>query len=202
MTAARHEALQALPAGAAKVAAKDSDYVFITFILHHLPHGVIGLLVAVIFAATLSSKAAELNALATTTMVDFYHPLLRRRAGEAHDVRLSRWFTAGWGAVALAFALFASFAENLIEAVNILGSIFYGVVLGMFLVAFFLHRVGGTALFWAALAAQGLVLLGFFTLGISYLWYNLIGCGLCVALSAILQGCLPARPAAPALSPS
>ncbi len=173
---------------------KDSDYVFITFVLHYLPHGLIGLLIAVIFAATLSSKAAELNALGTTTTVDIYCHLRRLPSGDRHDVRVSRWFTAGWGVIALSFALLARFAENLIEAVNILGSIFYGVVLGMFLVAFFLKRVGGTALFWSALLAQILVLVGFFELSIGYLWYNLIGCALCVIFSVVLQLFLPRAP--------
>jgi hypothetical protein len=92
-----------------------------------------------------------------------------------------------WGLVALAFALFANLAENLIQAVNIVGSVFYGVVLALFLVAFFLKRVGGTAIFWAALASQALVFVMFFSLNISYLWYNFIGCAVCVLLSLIIQ---------------
>src|ERR1039458_3652059 len=138
----------------------DSDYVFITFILDHLPHGVIGLLVAAFFAAALSSKAAELNALGSTTTIDFYRHIIKRDATDAHYVTASKWFTLLWGLVALAFALFANLVENLIQAVNIIGSVFYGVVLALFLVAFFLRWVGGTAIFWAA--------------SISYLWYNFI----------------------------
>ena len=102
---------------------------------------------------------------------------------------VAKWFTAFWGLVAIAFALFASLAENLIEAINILGSIFYGVVLGIFLVAFFLRRVGGTAVFWAALAAQTLVFVLYFSLSISYLWYNFIGCAACVLFSLVFQAC-------------
>ncbi len=102
---------------------------FITFILKHLPQGMIGLLIAAFFAATLSSKAAELNALASTTTVDFYRFLVKRQAEDAHYVAASRWFTVLWGVVAVGFALFASLAENLIQAVNIVASIFYGVVL-------------------------------------------------------------------------
>ena len=153
----------------------------------------IGLLVAVIFAAALSSKASELNALGATTTVDFYRHLLKREASDAHYVAASKWFTALWGVMALAFALFAHLVENLIQAVNILGSVFYGVVLGLFLVAFFVRRVGGTAVFWSALMAQALVFGLYFTLNISYLWYNLIGCAACVLLSLVLQAALGGR---------
>jgi hypothetical protein len=102
-----------------------------------------------------------------------------------------------WGLFAVAFALFAGFAENLIEAINILGSIFYGVLLGLFLVAFFLRRVGGSAVFFAALAAEGLVIVMYFSLNIGYLWYNIIGCAACVAFSVTLQAVLPPRGRAP-----
>jgi Na+/proline symporter len=170
--------------------ANDSDYVFITFILRYLPHGLIGLLVAAFFAAALSSKSAELNALGSTTTVDIYRHIVRRESTDAHYVVASRLFTALWGLVAIAFALFAHLAENLIQAVNILGSVFYGVVLGLFLVAFFLKGIGGTAVFWAAVAAQALVFILYFSLGISYLWYNVIGCAACVGLSALLQGAI------------
>ena len=174
---------------------KDSDYVFITFILDQLPHGVIGLLIAVMFAAALGSKAGELNALGTTTTIDLwrhFRPLAAH--DEARNVRAAKWFTAFWGIVAIAFALFAGFSENLIEAINIIGSIFYGVVLGIFLVAFFLKRVGGTAVFWAAVTAQALIFALYFlrhsfpTLDISYLWYNLIGCAACVGVEPRASG--------------
>jgi Na+/proline symporter len=166
---------------------KDSDYVFITFILDHLPHGVIGLLIAAFFAAALSSKAAELNALGSTTTVDFNRHIIKREAGDAHYVTASKCFTLLWGLVAVGFALFATLADNLIQAVNIVGSLFYGVVLGLFLVAFFFKRVGGTAVFWAALAAQVLVFVFHFSHTISYLWYNPIGCVACVVFSLCLQ---------------
>ena len=168
----------------------DTDYVFITFILGHLPHGLIGLLIAAFFNATLSSKAAELNALASTTTVDFYRFIVKGRQDDAHYVSATRWFTVMWGSVAVGFALFASLVENLIQAVNIVASIFYGVVLGMFLVAFFLRQVHGTAVFWAAIAAQLLVFALYASLEISYLWYNVIGCGACVGFSLLLQAAL------------
>jgi len=178
----------------------DADYVFITFILDYLPHGLIGLLVAAFFAAALSSKAAELNALGSTTTIDFYRHLVKREATDAHYVRMTKWFTLFWGLVALAFALFCHLAENLIQAVNIVGSIFYGVVLALFLVAFFIRHVSGTAVFWAALAAQTLVFVLYFSLSISYLWYNFIGCAACVGLSLLLQAILGNRPTNSSLS--
>ncbi len=174
-------------------AGNDADYIFVTFILRYLPHGLIGLLIAAFFAAALGSKAGELTALASTTVVDLYRPLLGQHRPDAHHVAASRWFTVLWGLVAIAFALFAHLSENLIQAVNIIGSIFYGVVLGIFLTAFFLRRVGGTAVFWSALLSQAIVFALYGTLSISYLWYNLIGCALCMGLSVILQRLLPPR---------
>jgi Na+/proline symporter len=185
--AARTETTAILRAGGPRATANDADYVFITFILGHLPHGLIGLLVTAFFAAALSSKSGELNALGSTTTVDFYRHVVRREASDAHYVAASKWFTAFWGLVAIAFALFANLAENLIQAANIIGSIFYGAPLGLFLVAFFLRRVGGTAVFWAALAAQALVFMLCLT-DISYLWYNVIGCAACILFSLVIQG--------------
>jgi Na+/proline symporter len=173
------------------VETNDTDYVFITWVLHHLPHGMIGLLVAVIFCAAMSSTASELDALATTTVIDLYKPLLKPEGSDQHYIKVSKWLTAGWGSVALSFALMAYLVENLIEAVNILGSLFYGVILGLFLVAFFLKKVGGTAVFWAGIIAQATVILLFTTTSIGYLWYNIIGCALTVTFSLILQRSLP-----------
>jgi SSS family solute:Na+ symporter len=193
-SAIRAEAKAALVAADPRAKTKDSDYVFITFILTQLPHGAVGLLLAVMFSAALSSTAAELAALGTTTTVDVWRHLRPLAAAdEGRNVRVARRFTALWGAVAVAFALFAGFAENLIEAINILGSIFYGVLLGLFLVAFFLRRVGGSAVFLAAVVAQALVIVMYFSLNIGYLWYNLIGCAACIAFSVALQAVLPPR---------
>ncbi len=175
---------------------KDSDYVFLTFILHHLPRGVIGLLIAVIFSAAMSSVASELNALGSTTTVDLYQRLIRPRETDRHYVIASRALTALWGAAVIAFAMFAYMVENLIEAVNILGSLFYGTILGIFLTAFLLKRVGGNAVFPAALLAEATVIVLFFTTDIGYLWYNLIGCGLVLVLGLVLQAVLPGRGAA------
>lgn len=195
----RTNATQVMLANDPGAKSNDADYVFVTFILDHLPHGLIGLLIAAFFAAALQSKAAELNALGSTTTVDFYRHLLKREASDAHYVAASRWFTFFWGLVALAFALFANLEENLIQAVNIVGSVFYGVLLALFLVAFFLKRVGGTAIFWAALTTQVLILISYSLrhqipkLDFSYLWYNFIGCTVCVLLSLILQAALGSK---------
>ncbi|MGH7245243.1 MAG: sodium:solute symporter family transporter [Phycisphaerales bacterium] len=170
--------------------ASDADYVFITFILGYLPHGLIGLLVAAFFAATLSSKSAELNALASTTTIDLYRNLISRTASDSHYVSASRIFTVAWGLVAIGFALFARLAENLIQALNIVGSIFYGPVLALFLVAFFMKWIGGTAIFWAAIGAQILVIALYCTIDIGYLWYNFIGPGACIVFAIAIQGVL------------
>jgi Na+/proline symporter len=143
--------------------------------------------VTVFFAAALSSKAGELNALASTTVVDFYRYVIQPGASDRHYVIASKLFTAFWGIFAIAVALLANLSENLIQASNILGSLFYGVPLGIFLVAFFLRKIGGTAVFWAGLVSLGLVWVLYATLSISYLWYNLIGCAACMVLAALLQ---------------
>jgi len=192
--AVRQEARDALRSVDPKAQTKDSDYVFITFILTELPHGVIGLLIAVMFASALSSKAGELNALGTTSTIDlwrYFRPLAAH--DEARNVRNAKWFTALWGIFAIGFALFVSIAENLIEALNIVASIFYPALLGVFVVAFFLKKVRGPAVFWAAVSAQVLVLAIFFagkvypSHEIGYLWLNPIGVAACVAFSLALQ---------------
>ncbi|MFP4540514.1 MAG: sodium:solute symporter [Opitutales bacterium] len=166
---------------------KDSDYVFITFVLTYLPHGVIGLLIAVIIAAAMSSTASELNALGSTTTVDIYRKLINPDDSDEHTVKMSRWFTAGWGGLAILFALFASLVENLIEAVNIVGSLFYGVILGIFLVAFFLKHVRGSAVFAAAILSQGLNLFLFYRVDLGYLWLNPTGVFSVVVLALVFQ---------------
>ena len=174
----------------------DTDYVFIGFILNHLPHGLIGLLVAAFFAAALSAKAAELNALGSASIVDVYRHVIRPQASDAHYLTVSKRLTVLWGVISVSFALSATLAENLIQAVNIIGSIFYPIMLGLFIVGFFLRWIGGTAVFWGALAAQALVIC-LFVLGktlpryeISYIWFNPLGCAACVLFSALIQGTL------------
>ena len=181
-----------------KIETKDSDYVFITFILNYLPHGIIGLLVAVIFCAAMSSTAGELNALGSTTEVDFYRPLIRSNASERHYLIVAKCLTAAWGVVAISFALLANLVENLIEAVNILGSIFYGPILGLFATAFFLRFVRGSAVFSAALISQALIFVLFKTTELGYLWFNPIGCAAVLILSAVFQKTIFANARQPA----
>ncbi|MCK8504112.1 sodium:solute symporter [Myxococcus fulvus] len=178
---------------------KDSDYIFIGFVKQWLPSGLFGLLIAVILSAAMSSIASELTALGATTTVDFYRRVFRPEASDRHVLIASKLFTVFWGLVAVGFATFASLLDNLIQAVNILGSIFYGTVLGIFLVAFFLKFVRGHAVFTAAVISQATVIGLFMLSDIGYLWYNVIGCALVVALSLVAQSVLPRGPeAAPA----
>jgi len=170
---------------------KDSDYIFIRFVRDWLPSGLFGLLISVILAAAMSSIASELTALGTTTTVDFYRRMLRRDASERQVLVASRAFTILWGLVAVAFASFASLLDNLIQAVNIIGSIFYGTVLGLFLVAFFFRFVRGHAVFIAAVISQSTVVMLWLLSDIGFLWYNVIGCGLVVALGLVIQTIMP-----------
>ncbi len=166
----------------------DKDYIFVSFIMNHLPVGIIGLLLAMIFSAGMSSTAAELSALATTSTVD----VLRADRSEAQQVRHTRLATAFFGLLALLFAAVFSLFDNLIQAVNILGSLFYGTILGIFLVAFFVKHVQGTAVFIAALIAQSIILIIHFSeMDIAFLWYNLIAPAIVVVLALILQILLP-----------
>lgn len=166
---------------------KDSDYIFVRFVLNHMPSGVVGLLLAVILSAAMSSTASELNALGSTSVIDLYKRLWKRDLSDAATVRAGKAFTVFWGLIALAFASFAALLDNLIQAVNILGSIFYGVILGIFLVAFFFRRIGATATLVGALTAQVAVVALFFTSEIGFLWFNLIGCVLVIGVALVAQ---------------
>jgi SSS family solute:Na+ symporter len=170
-----------------KIQANDKDYVFIHFIVNNLPKGIIGLLLAVILAAAMSSTASELNALASTTTIDVYKRNIVRGRDETHYVKASKWLTLGWGILAILIACIANLFDNLIQLVNIIGSVFYGNVLGIFLLAFFFKKVQGNAVFVAAIITQTLILLIYYfgiyeleNLGlepvISYLWLNFVGC--------------------------
>ena len=164
----------------------DKDYVFISFILGYLPSGLIGLLIAVIFSAAMSSTASELNALAATTTVDLY----QRNVGEksaAHFVKASKGFTLAWGLVAILFASVGNLFENLIQLVNIIGSVFYGTILGIFLVAIFIKYIKGKAVFWAAVLSELLILILFFLDVVSFLWLNLIGALLTLGFGLLFQ---------------
>ena len=175
---------------------RDTDYVFMRFVMDYLPKGIVGLLFAVIFSAAMSSSSSELNALGSTSTIDLYKRSINKNASDQHYVLSSKLFTAFWGLGAILFATYASLFENLIQAVNLLGSLFYGSILGIFLVGFFLKWVKGKAVFVAALLSQALILLIHFRNGtgvlgfhweIGFLWYNAIGCLAVMLFSMILQ---------------
>ena len=164
----------------------DKDYVFIHFILTNLPRGLIGLLLAVIISAAMSSTASELNALASTTAIDLY----KRNVGvrdEQHYVKASKWFTLLWGLIAISIACVAHLFDNLIQLVNIIGSIFYGNVLGVFLLAFFIKYVKSNAVFWAAIITQLIIIYLWYIDLMPYLWLNLVGCSIVIIISIIIQ---------------
>ncbi len=198
----RREVKRFLGAVDSDIETEDGDYIFLTFILDHMPKGIVGLLLAVILSAAMSSTAGELNALASTTVVDFYNRLRGRREDEeeildqedrdAATLSVSKLFTAIWGLLAIVIALSANLVDNLIELVNILGSLFYGTILGIFLIAFFAKFVKARSLFPAAIIAElavlithGLKITGYIDIG--YLMYNVIGCGLVLGLSLIFH---------------
>ncbi len=171
----------------------DKDYVFIYYVLNYLPIGFVGLLLAAIFSAAMSSTASALNALASTTTIDIYKRNVKAEKSEIHYVKSTQWFTVLWGLVAIAFACYASLFENLIQFVNILGSVFYGTILGIFLVGFYFKSVKGEALFWGAVISQASIFYIFYLDIVSYLWLNVIGSVLTIALSLILQKILPKK---------
>jgi SSS family solute:Na+ symporter len=154
----------------------DTNYVFLGFVVKYLPAGLVGLVLAAVFAASMSASSAELNALASATVVDVYRRLLDPEAGERRSVLVSRLATVFWGVFAIAFAQQASRLGSLVEAVNILGSLFYGTILGIFLAGFYVRRVSGTAVFAAAIVAEAAVLACYVFTPISFLWYNVLGC--------------------------
>ncbi len=179
-----------------KAETRDTDYVFMRFVMDYLPKGVVGLLFAVIFAAAMSSSSSELNALGNTTTVDLYKRSVKKEGSESHYVNSSKIFTAFWGLGAILFATYASLFENLIQAVNLLGSLFYGTILGIFVVGFFIKWIKGQAVFIGALFSQALILVVHFFNGegllgihwdIGFLWYNVIGCLAVVIFGWVFQ---------------
>lgn len=175
---------------------RDTDYVFMRFVMDYLPTGVIGLLFAVIFSAAMSSTASELNALGSTTTIDVYRRSIAKHGSQYHYLVSSKVFTAIWGIFAILFATYATLFENLIQAVNLLGSLFYGTILGIFVVGFYMKWVKGNAVFIAAFLAEALILLIHYKNGesllgidinIGFLWYNAIGCLAVMLFSALIQ---------------
>jgi len=172
----------------------DKDYVFIHFILNNLPVGLIGLLLAVFFCAAMSSTASELNALASTSLIDIYKRTINPNLTEVSYVGVAKGLTVMWGVIAIIFASVASLFENLIQFVNIIGSLFYGTILGIFLVAFFFKQVGAKAVFIAAILTEAIVIYIYSQDWVAFLWLNLIGCVGVILIGLILQAFIPNTP--------
>ncbi len=183
----RDEAKELIGKSSDLIETNDKDYVFIHFILNNLPRGIIGLLLAVILSAAMSSTASELNALGTTTTMDLYKRNHLKEEDETHYLKASKWFTLLWGIVAIIIACVANLFDNLIQLVNIIGSIFYGNVLGIFLLAFFVRYVKGNAVFVAALITQAIIIVIWALDWFPYLWLNLFGCALVMGIAIVLQ---------------
>ena len=174
----------------------DKDYIFMSYVIDYLPKGIIGLLFAVMFSAAMSSTASELNALASTTTIDIYKRSVKKKENDRHYLMLSKYFTLLWGVLAILFATTASLFENLIQAVNLLGSLFYGTILGIFVVAFYFKNVKSNAVFYCAIAAEIMVVSIHFLnhyqlapnwLQMGYLWYNVVGCLLVILFATLAQ---------------
>ena len=174
----------------------DKDYIFMSYVIDYLPTGIIGLLFAVMFSAAMSSTASELNALASTTTIDVYKRSIRKTENDHHYLMSSKYFTFLWGVLAILFATTASLFENLIQAVNLLGSLFYGTILGIFVVAFYFKKVKSNAVFYCAIFSEILVVFIHFLnhyqiapnwLQMGYLWYNVVGCLLVILFANLAQ---------------
>lgn len=185
--AIRKEATALMQKNNPKADVNDTNYIFLNFITTQLPIGVVGLLIAIIFLASMGSMASGLNSLASTTIIDFYKRLFKKEETDKSYLLASRWTTVIWGLFCIMVAFYASRVGNLIEAVNILGSLFYGTILGIFLVAFYMKRISGTSVFYAALFAEGFIVYAWITDLTAFLWLNVIGCLLVMALAYIIQ---------------
>lgn len=169
----------------------DTNYVFLRFVVDHLPQGLIGLLIAVIFLAAWGSIAAALNSLASSTMCDLHQQYTKKEVSPLQEYRISKYYTLAWGVFCIIVAQFANNMGSLIEAVNVLGSLFYGVILGIFLVAFFCKQIGGTATFYSAIITEAIVVLLFWKSQIAFLWLNAIGAILLVLIAFLIHATLP-----------
>jgi len=165
----------------------DTNYIFLTFVTRYFPIGMVGLVIAAIFAAAMSTISAELNALATTTMVDLYRRHIRKEAPDLHYVRMAKTATVFWGVYAAVFASFGARLGSLIEAVNRVGSLFYGSLLGVFVLAFGFPQVTGTGAFIGLIAGEVAILLTSWLTEISYLWYNVVGCVVVVVVGLVVS---------------
>ena len=187
----RSEVKRVIIASKADPEANDTNYIFLRFVVDHLPKGLVGLLIAVIFLAAWGSIAAALNSLASASVCDFHKKFISKDLSEEQDYRISRWYTLFWGLFCVVVAQFATGMGSLIEAVNVLGSWFYGVILGIFLVAFYMKSIRGTAVFWAAIVSEVLVLVIYWQGDLGWLWLNVIGAFMVIAFSLVLNFILP-----------
>ncbi|QQT27547.1 sodium:solute symporter [Sphingobacterium spiritivorum] len=176
-----------------KAEVNDNNYVFLSFITSTFPKGLIGLLVAIIFLASMGATASAINSLASTTIVDIYKRFMNKEASDQGYLNASRVITFAWGIFTILIALYASQLGNLLEAVNILGSLFYGTILGIFIVAFYVKKIGGRAVFWAAVISEIIIVAIWKMDVVAFLWLNLIGCALVVIIGLILQATLPRK---------
>jgi len=165
----------------------DSNYVFLNFVIHYLPKGLVGLIIAIIFLASMGSTASGLSSLASTSVVDVYKRLISKNNTDEEYVKASRWFTVGWGVFAMFIAFYAGKLGNLIEAVNILGSLFYGTILGVFVVAFYFKKISANAAFYGAVLAEIIVCIFYWLDLTAFLWLNVIGCVLVVIIAMLIQ---------------
>jgi SSS family transporter len=189
--------------GAALVDEKlnDTNYIFLSFVTSYVPPGVVGLVLAVIFGAAMSAISGEINSLATVSVIDIYRRHLRPESGDAHYLKASRWATAFWGIYAMWFATYGRNLGSLVEAVNMVGSLFYGSLLGVFTLAFFFKRVDGRGAFWGMLAGEAAIFAAFGFTGISFLWYNVIGAVVVVGTGLLISGAGSPGKSEPALDP-
>ncbi len=189
----RQEAIQLIKKSNPPAETNDTNYIFLSFVTRFLPVGLVGLILAAILSASMSSSSAELNALASVTVIDIYKRLCKRNASERHYLIVSKLATVFWGLYAIGFAQFANHLGSLIEAVNIMGSLFYGTILGIFLIAFYFKNIGGHATFIAAIIAELAVLACYFFAAIPYLWLPVIGCAIIVCLANVMNPLLAER---------
>jgi SSS family transporter len=189
----RQEAFQIIKRRNPLAETNDTNYIFLSFVIRFLPAGLVGLILAAVLSASMSSSSAELNALASVTVIDIYKRLGKREASERHYLIVSRLATVFWGLYAISFAQFANNFGALIEAVNIVGSLFYGAILGIFLIAFYFKNIRGDATFIAAIIAELTVLACHFFTKIPYLWFTVIGCLVLIFLAHVLNSLLPEK---------
>ena len=191
--ALRESAIALIKTNDSTAETNDNNYIFLSFVTSVFPKGLIGLLIAIIMLASMGATSSAINSLASTTVIDIYKRLLNKNATEQTYLKMSRILTFGWGIFTIIIALFASKLGNLLEAVNILGSLFYGTILGIFLVAFYFKKIGGSAVFWAAVCTEAIIV-GIWLLDIvAFLWLNLIGCILVILFGYLLESILPGR---------